>query len=90
MASRTGYVVNAEDGTWLPVTVPGGSLPPTDAAFDGRFEDVNGNRAKDFADIILYFNQMSWIPVNEQLIAFDYNGNGGIDFADVIWLFNTL
>lgn len=90
VASRTGYTVNAEDGTWLPVTVPGGSLPPTGLEFDDLFEDMNGNKAKDFADIIIYFNQMSWITANEPVSAFDYNGNGGIDFADVIWLFTNL
>lgn len=82
--------MNAEDGTWLPLTVPGGSLPSTNAAFDGLFEDVNENRAKDFADIIIYFNQMSWVTANEPVSAFDNNRNGGIDFADVIWLFNNL
>lgn len=81
--------MNAEDGTWLPVTVPGGSLPSTDATFDDLFEDVNGNRAKDHVNII-YFNQMSWVRANELVSAFDCNRNGGIDFVDVIWLFNNL
>jgi hypothetical protein len=43
-----------------------------------------------FADVVLYFNQMSWITANEPLSAFDYNGNSRIDFADVVWLFNHL
>ena len=52
--------------------------------------DNNGNNRKDFADVVLYFNQMSWIIANEPMSAFDSNGNGRIDFADVVWLFNNL
>jgi PKD repeat protein len=72
------------------VAVPGSSLVPTDTDGDGRYEDVNGNGRKDFADVVLFFNQMSWIAANEPLAAFDFNGNGRIDFADVTRLFNHL
>ena len=72
------------------VTVPGGNGKPTDIDRDGRYDDVNGNGRKDFADVVLYFNQMTWIAANEPLAAFDYNGNGRVDFADVTWLFNNL
>ena len=72
------------------VTVPGGAGLPHDMNGDGRYEDVNGNNRKDFADVVLYFNQMTWIGANEPLAAFDYNQNGRIDFADVVQLFNTL
>jgi len=65
-------------------------LAPRDLNNDGRYDDVNGNGRKDFADVVLYFNQMTWIAANEPLSAFDYNGNGRIDFADVTWLFNNL
>jgi DNA-binding beta-propeller fold protein YncE len=70
--------------------VPGGAGIPRDLDGDGKYEDVNGNGRKDFADITLYFNQMTWIGANEPVAAFDYNGNGRIDFADVTWLFNHL
>jgi PKD repeat protein len=70
--------------------VPGGAGIPTDPDGDGRYEDVNGNGRKDFADVVLYFNQMSWIAANEPPSAFDCNANGRIDFADVVWLFNNL
>ena len=70
--------------------VPGGAGAPGDTDVDGLYEDVNGNGRKDFADVVLYFNQMTWIAANEPLAAFDYNGNGRIDFADVVWLFNHL
>jgi PKD repeat protein len=72
------------------VVVPGGRALPGDWENDGLYEDVNGNGRKDFADVVLYFNQMTWIAANEPVPAFDYNGNGRIDFADVVWLFNHL
>ena len=73
-----------------PGLVPGGSGAPTDIGPDGKYEDVNGNGREDFADVVLYFNQMTWISINEPVAAFDFNGNGRIDFADVVWLFNNL
>jgi streptogramin lyase len=73
-----------------PLLVPGGVGVPTDTNGDGRYDDVNGNRALDFNDVVLYFNQMDWIAANEPLAAFDYNGNGQIDFNDVVWLFNQI
>jgi PKD repeat protein len=72
------------------VAVPPSAALPTDTDGDGRYDDVNGNGRKDFADITLYFNRMAWIGENEPLAAFDYNGNGRIDFADVTWLFHRL
>jgi PKD repeat protein len=69
---------------------PGGSGPPTDPDGNRLYEDVNGNGRGDFADVVLYFNQMAWIPAHEPLAAFDFNANGRIDFADVVWLFNHL
>ncbi|MEN6342622.1 MAG: right-handed parallel beta-helix repeat-containing protein [Methanospirillum sp.] len=72
------------------VAVPGGAGAPTDTDGDGLYDDVNGNGRRDFADVVLYFNQMSWIAANEPVAAFDCNGNGRIDFADVAWLFARL
>jgi PKD repeat protein len=72
------------------ITVPGGGGTPTDTDADGKYDDVNGNSRRDFADVGLYFNQMSWITANEPLSYFDYNANSRIDFADVVWLFNNL
>ena len=70
--------------------VPGGAGVPGDLDQDQKYDDVNGNGRADFADVVLYFNQMSWIAENEPVSAFDYNDNGRIDFADVVWLFNGL
>jgi M6 family metalloprotease-like protein len=73
-----------------PRQIPGAPNLPRDLDGDGKYEDVNGNGRKDFADVTLYFTQMTWIGANEPLPAFDYNGNGRIDFADVTWIFNRL
>ncbi len=72
------------------VTVPGAAGVPTDTNGDGLYDDVNGNGRKDFADVVFYFNQMTWIEANEPIAAFDCNGNGRIDFADVTRLFSLL
>ncbi len=72
------------------VTVPGGTGVPTWITIVGKYDDVNGNSRKDFADVVLYFNQMTWIGANEPAGCFDFNGNTRVDFADVVWLFNHL
>jgi len=54
------------------------------------YDDVNGNGRKDFADLLLFFNQMTGIADHEPAPAFDYNSNGRIDFADSVWLFINL
>lgn len=70
--------------------VPGGTGVPTDTDNDLLYDDVNGNGRKDFADVVLFFNQLTWIAANEPESAFDYNGNSRVDFADVVALFNRL
>ncbi|MEN6341170.1 MAG: PKD domain-containing protein [Methanospirillum sp.] len=72
------------------VAVPGGAGVPTSTAGDGLCDDVNGNGRRDFNDVVLYFNQLSWITGNEPIACFDCNGNGRVDFADVVLLFNNL
>ena len=62
---------------------------PTDLNGDEKYEDVNGNGRKDFADVVV-FNQMTWIAANEPVAAFDNNMNGRVDFADIVRLFNNL
>ncbi len=90
---REGYVYVGDTGNdrvqkFAPVTpvriVPGATLAPTDTDGDGIFDDVNGNGRRDFADVVLYFNQMTWIAANEPDGLFDCNGYGRIDFADVV------
>ena len=68
----------------------GEASPPTDTDGDGLCDDVNGNGRRDFADVVLFFNSMTWIAANEPTGALDVNANGRIDFADVVVLFNGL
>ena len=72
------------------IALPGSTAVPTDTDGDGLCDDVNGNGRRDFADVVLYFNQMTWIAANEPLKLFDFNANGRIDFSDVVALFNAL
>ena len=96
--AATGWLTFAETGMnpfYFTITPPLRALPgadrlPVDPNGDGRYEDVNGNVRMDFADVVLYFNQMSWIAANEPIAAFDYTANGRIDFADVVRLFDRL
>jgi PKD repeat protein len=53
------------------VSIPGGTGVPRDLGGDGKYEDVNGNNRKDFADVTLYFSQITWIAWHEPLAAFD-------------------
>ncbi len=51
------------------VQVPGGVGVPTSPLGNGLYTDVNGNGRTDFADVVLYFNQMSWIAANEPIVG---------------------
>jgi PKD repeat protein len=70
--------------------LPSFASKPTDPDGDFVYEDLNGNGRLDFADVVLYFNQMEWIAANEPVSAFDLNGNGRIDFADIVRLFGEI
>lgn len=72
------------------LAVPGGSGVPTDMDADGTHEDVNGNGRLEFADVVLFFNEMAWIAANEPTLAFDFNANSRVDFADAVQLFNRV
>ena len=74
----------------IPIPVPPQQVAPGDWNRDGKYEDVNGNGRSDFADVVLFFNQMTWIAANEPISAFDFNNNSRIDFADVVRLFEKL
>ena len=66
---------------------PGCADYPADLDADGLYEDINGNGRKDWADIIMFFNECDWARVNQPAPAFDWNGNGIIDYADVYALY---
>ena len=82
--------VASTDETGSAMTAAESYPSPGDPDDDGFYEDLNGNGRIDFADLILYVNQMDWIRENQPLCCFDYNGNGTIDFADVIVLFHEI
>ena len=96
--SSTGYADCLREGAkafgWADARarapLPGHINPPTDPDIDGIYEDLNANGRLDFADVVLYFNQMTWIGANEPVSAFDLNKNGRIDFADIVALFNEI
>jgi PKD repeat protein len=81
---KTGFI------TVILPSLPGYTKPPTDPDGDGIYEDLNGNGRLDFADVVLYFNQMTWIAAHEPIALFDLNGNGRIDFADIVQLFGEI
>ncbi|MDN7025301.1 T9SS C-terminal target domain-containing protein [Methanoculleus sp. FWC-SCC1] len=95
-ASRDGDVTgkHASSDLWVVkvavrqvAALPGYADPPTDPDGDGLYEDLNGSGRLDFADVVVYFEQMEWIADNEPVDCFDYNGNGRIDFNDIVVLF---
>jgi PKD repeat protein len=96
LSASTNYKLQA--GFWVTndacglsvVPLPGYTNIPTDPDGDCIYEDLNANGRLDFADVVLYFNQMTWIGANEPIAAFDLNGNGRIDFADIVALFNEI
>jgi len=87
---QAGFWVSDSCGSLPVVHLPGYANPPTDPDGDCIYEDLNANGRLDFADVVLYFNQMTWIAANEPIAAFDLNGNGRIDFADIVALFNEI
>jgi hypothetical protein len=72
---------NGVDGT-------GASTPPADPNGDGLYEDVDGNGAVGFDDVIgLAFAVGSAGTMDQaQTDALDFDGNGTFDFGDVISL----
>jgi chitinase len=70
--------------------LPGMTAPPADLNGDGKYEDLNVNGRLDFADVVLFFDEMDWIAANEPVAAFDFNGNGRIDFDDIVELYGEI
>lgn len=73
-----------------PIALPDQNGAPTDPDSDGQYEDLNANGRKDFADIVLFFEQLDWIVEHEPVPAFDYNANSRVEFADIVMMFNEL
>lgn len=74
----------------LPIIPGPHGVPPTDPDGDGLYEDLNGTGVLDFADVVLFFNQIAWIENNEPTACFDFNHNGRIDYDDVVTLFDMV
>lgn len=96
-SGRVRYEAQIPEGGFDPLELskpllpfPGCTQLPTDPDGDGLYEDLNGNGRADFADVTLFWNNMTWIVENQPIEAFDYNGNGRIDFQDQITLWNML
>jgi len=87
---QAGFWVSDNCGSLPVVPLPGYISMPTDPDGDCIYEDLNGNGRLDFADVVLYFNQVTWIAANEPVSAFDLNANGRIDFEDIVALFNEI
>jgi PKD repeat protein len=85
--AMSGYSVTAPPAV-LPI--PGQSSPPTDPDRDGLYEDLSGNGAVGFTDVILFFKNIDWIAAHEPVSAFDFSGNGAIAFKDVQLLFQEV
>ena len=85
-----GYLVKTSTGPSVLRILPQVTAFPSDPDQDGRCEDLNGNGSADFADVVLFFNQIEWISQYEPVQSFDMNGNGRIDFGDIVTLFNQL
>jgi parallel beta-helix repeat protein len=93
-----GYPINGENIDYLPLllnyqphtitSLPGQSLPPTDPDGDGLYEDLNGDGAYSFDDVVSFFDHVDWIRANEPIVAFDYNGNGDVGFEDIVGLYD--
>lgn len=86
--TRVGYITVTAGPAVLPL--PGYPSPPTDPDDDGLYEDLNGNGRADFADVVLFFNEMDWMADHEPVGAFDMNGNGRLDFSDITLLYDEI
>ena len=71
-------------------TLPGMTSPARDLDGDGLADDVNGNGRLDFADIVVFFENIDSPEVQDNASAFDFNGNGAADLADVTALFDLV
>jgi PKD repeat protein len=74
----------------VPVPIPGQANPPTDPDHDGLYEDLSGNGATTYTDVLLFFKNLEWIQVNEPVSAFDFSGNGAVTYTDIRLLFNEV
>ena len=82
--------IYSDDPVPVVLPLPGQTSVPTDPDKDGLYEDMNGNGAIGFGDVVLFFTHIEWIKEKEPVIAFDFSGNGVIGFQDVVVFFNQV
>ncbi|EMR74686.1 nitrous oxidase accessory protein [Thermoplasmatales archaeon SCGC AB-540-F20] len=85
------HVINSSlTVTYVLPPLPGHQNSPTDPDGDGLFEDLNGNGALDFDDVVQFFQHFEWIETNYTVDIIDFNDNGYIDFDDIVKLFEEV
>jgi outer membrane protein assembly factor BamB len=65
-------------------------LPPTDPDADGRYEDVDGDRAVTYADVVALFRVFEADRVRARGRLFDYGDDGQLDYTDLVALFEAV
>jgi len=87
---RTSRYMNGHVDLWLLTQIPEQANLPTDPDDDRFYDDLNGNGDIDFADVVLLYNKMDWIAMNEPYRLFDYDCSSEIDIDDVYILFSKV
>lgn len=72
--------------------IPGGDTGPLpqDPDGDGRYEDTNGNHRADFADVVIFFQNLDRVISTQPWWLFDYDMNSAINLNDVVTLFTIV
>jgi PKD repeat protein len=86
----SGYEVTGVPYTPAVIRLPGYANAPTDPDHDGLYEDLSGNGATTYTDVLLFFKNLEWIQVNEPVSAFDFSGNGAVTYTDIRLLFKEV
>jgi hypothetical protein len=76
-------------GRPAPLSVGDGATP-TDPDGDGQYEDVDGDGAATYNDVVSLFEEFDGDAVGTDTWAYDYNGNGRLDHGDIVALFESL
>jgi PKD repeat protein len=63
---------------------------PQDPDGDGKYEDTNGNHRADFADVVLFFQNLDRVISTQPWWLFDYDTNSAINLNDVVTLFTIV
>jgi beta-fructofuranosidase len=66
------------------------SLDPSDLDYDGVYEDVDGDGAVTYDDVVGLFEYFEAPEIRRNGELFDFNGNGRLDFGDIVKLFSDI